>query len=377
MFSTRLVRGLFLVLVGITVASGKPAWAGSQGLNIKQVQVAEGARVDLLLDGKISESQIRTEFINDIIQLSLTDVSVYPAKISSIQGQELTKIFVYQYAPRLVRVRLTVNGRADAYQGKLALKPNGKVLSISLGGQASSDRVAAKASQAQKNAEPAGQATTDAEERALLDRILSADKPAAAQKEPEKQQPSRKIQKSAPKPVDQLVSPWRAIASFAGILVLMAGCLIGLRALANRSGKQGNTALSRLFTRTLGKPAKMIDVVATHYLGPKKSIHVVKVAGRTLVLGVSDGSINLISEFAGDLPADAPIEAAIPGGGDFMAALGEQIAQESGGIVASPASVAVPASGAVSAGPAIPVSSARNTSARDRIRSRLEGMKQL
>jgi hypothetical protein len=129
----------------------------------------------------------------------------------------------------------------------------------------------------------------------------------------------------------------------------------------------------------------MIEVVATHYLGPKKSIQVVRVAGRTLVLGVSDGSINLITEFQGEAPVDAAAAAVIqpqartetaPAAGDFLAALGEELAQESGGKPGMGA-------GAQAAGPALPVmptGSAAPTSrerARDRIRSRLEGMKQL
>jgi hypothetical protein len=134
----------------------------------------------------------------------------------------------------------------------------------------------------------------------------------------------------------------------------------------------------------------MIEVVATHYLGPKKSIHVVRVAGRTLVLGVSDGSINLITEFQGEAPADAAAAAVIqpqvraeaaPAGGDFLAALGEELAQESGGKPGM-------GTGAQAAGPALPVMGTQLTAtasapansrerARDRIRSRLEGMKQL
>lgn len=371
--------------------------ADKSGINIKQVQVGDNSRVDLLLDNKISDAQIRTEYINDIIQLSLSNTSVYPAKISSVSGQDLTKIFVYQYAPGLVRVRLTVKGKAESYQGKLSVKPNGKMLTVSLAGAA--DQVVTKAAQTRKKAE-AAPATTDAEERALLDRILNSDRP--AEKVAEKQQekaPEKIVEKAAAAPfeqpvrkasnskgslgrTDELINPWKALTSFVMVMLLVGACFFGLRKFA--SLKSNNGALGRLITKSLGRPAKMIDVVATHYLGPKKSIHVVKVAGRTLVLGVSDGSINLITEFAGDITesdlgekvAVAALTGAAPSkntaeSSDFLSELGEQLAQESGR-PAAPVSVPMGTGAVAAAAPTVVRSSAR-----DRIRSRLEGMKQL
>jgi flagellar biogenesis protein FliO len=395
MFSTRNFRKIpvtvaFALAIALSMASA-PRWAISgvpSALNIRQVQVADAERVDLLLDGRIQEGQIRTEYINDIIQLSLSDTNVYPAKISSVSGRDITKVFVYQYAPRLVRVRLTVKGRAEDYQGRVSVRPSGKVLSISVGSGVASDQITSKSAQVRKKSEaPAAQAaTTDAEERALLDRILSSEKPApkAEARNSGSARTSRGRTPIVAGPTS-LVSPARAVASFMGILLLMAAAFFGLRRLSAAAGKGQNGALSRLITRTLGKPARMIEVVATHYLGPKKSIHVVRVAGRTLVLGVSDGSINLITEFQGEAPVDAAAAAVIqpqartetaPAAGDFLAALGEELAQESGGKPGMGA-------GAQAAGPALPVmptGSAAPTSrerARDRIRSRLEGMKQL
>ena len=60
------------------------------------------------------------------------------------------------------------------------------------------------------------------------------------------------------------------------------------------------SAVSRIAKKGLGRKGKMIEVVSNHYLGPKKSIAVVRVAGRVLVLGVSNESINLITQLSGD-----------------------------------------------------------------------------
>src|SRR5689334_14258617 len=80
---------------------------------LTKVQVTDRSQVDLLFDDRITPRQIKTEFANDIIQISLNDVSVYPAKISSIPGSDLTKVFAYQYSPKLVRCRFTVKGKAE------------------------------------------------------------------------------------------------------------------------------------------------------------------------------------------------------------------------------------------------------------------------
>lgn len=375
MFSSFRLKKRFLPLLACTaIFQAFGAFAAEKGVvNIRQVQVGAGSRVDLMLDGRITDRQIRTEYLNDIIQLSVSDASVYPAKITSVTGQDITKVFVYQYAPRLVRVRLTVKGRADSYKGKLAIQSGTKSLGITLGGSRA-DQLASNSSQAQKGAEQTP-ATTDAEERALLDKILKSDiKPEAAA--PEASAKAQDVRARGAGPVlgrtEVLVSPWKALGSFLFVLAVLAGAILGLRRLSVLKGKNG--ALGRLITKTLGKPARMIDVVATHYLGPKKSIHVVNVAGRTLVLGVSDGSINLITEFAGDVSANSPVVAELkadpksgPAGdsqSDFLSELGEQIARESGSM----------GTGAVVAGP---VRTQARDQTRERIRSRLEGMKQL
>ena len=70
------------VVLGAALLLAGPAQANLLGL--KQVQVSDGSQVDILFDGKVNKNQLRTEFFNDIIQISLTDTAVYPAKISSI-----------------------------------------------------------------------------------------------------------------------------------------------------------------------------------------------------------------------------------------------------------------------------------------------------
>src|SRR3954466_3355335 len=100
------------VFLGVVLVFGSLTAKNASALTtLKQVQVSGGSQVDLLFDSKIGKTQVRTEFFGDTIQINLSDVSVYPAKISSVSGGSLTKIFAYQYAPKLVRCRLTIKGK--------------------------------------------------------------------------------------------------------------------------------------------------------------------------------------------------------------------------------------------------------------------------
>jgi flagellar biogenesis protein FliO len=58
----------------------------------------------------------------------------------------------------------------------------------------------------------------------------------------------------------------------------------------------------------LGRKDKMIEVLSNHYLGPKKSIAVVRIMGRTLVLGVTNDSINLISQISQPAGSGAAVD---------------------------------------------------------------------
>lgn len=397
-----------LICFGLTLLAGE----AHAITTLKQVQVTDGSRVDVFFDRKIEEKQIQTEFLNDIIQLSLDDVSVYPAKISSVSGSHLTKVFAYQYTPKLVRFRLSVKGKAEDYKNRVSLKANGKILSIRIDGGSGRDSEneaspsqasvidhspAARAAQAQGSDEP----KLASDEKALLDRVMRSQAAPAqpAGKNAPAAKPAAQLQLGGGKP---LPSPMR---SFMWLVVTM-GCFGALAFAVKKWRERGagpmigdakpailGGALGRFARNALKKNGKMIEVVATHYLGPKKSIAVVKVGGRLLVLGVANESINLITQ----LPAEGA------NADDVLSSLGADALDDLG---IGPAAQAPNGSGAMAAGNAIfadllrneqvrapqpayqaqpgypmpaaaVASAAPSSSVRAQIRSRVEGMKRL
>lgn len=293
---------------------------------LKKIQVVDSNQIELLFDSKIQNSQIQIEYSNDIIQISLNDVSVYPAKMNTLSGPDFLKVFAYQYSPRQVRCRFTIKGKAENYRGKVEIKANGKQISV------------------RSNRAEASIPAVSNEERSLLDRVMkagSAETPArvvaAPQKVPAENSLSKKetakegaakehvvndalttgvAQKSARSLSETKLTngkPLPGVGRSLGVLIVICLMFAGA-AYALKRGLRGprleknrklhkflNTMGKSLGIGMLGKKGKVVEVIANHYLGPKKSISVVKIAGKTLVLGVTSENINLIAQLDRDL----------------------------------------------------------------------------
>ena len=383
--------------IGKTEMSVKTAFLlamlGSLGLlpsaqaitTLKKVQVVDSGEIDLIFDSKIQNSQIQIEYLNDIIQISLNDVSVYPAKMNSLAGPDFIKVFAYQYSPKQVRCRFTVKGKAENYQGKVEIKANGKLISIrSLrAGSAGISRLSPEISK---------------EEKSLLDRVISAGSAdtavatAVSTPPPAKQAaPSESLTHHAAKKETvntskltggkPLPGMGRSLGVLSVICLLFAGVayalkkgLRGPRIEKNRKlNKFLNTMGSSLGIGLLGKKGKVVEVIANHYLGPKKSISVVKIAGKTLDLCVTSENINLIAQLDRDLEDEEVDEV-------LLDSLGASSAMKQ-----PPARSAVAKNADPQFSDLFQVETNRpqvkapiqNSGVRDRIRSRMEGMKSL
>lgn len=365
---------LALLTVGLVGSAAQAA------INLKQVHLTNPSQIDLLFDNKVTKNNVKVEFFNDIIQLSLMDVSVYPAKISSINTDNVTKIFAYQYAPKLVRCRLTVKGKAEDYRNRIKLVHSGKIMTIRFE-QITTDQITTRASKSVA-------VEMDSEEKALMEKVVKGTEKPAGQTaqpaaQPAKQAPAEKdIAVSKTKPMAEgkaLISPFKVFGKFSLVVLLF-----GVIALFLKKKQNGVVRAINKFARNgFGKNAKMIEVVSTHYLGPKKSIAVVRVAGRLLVLGITNDSINLISQISGDQfnpealgdLGISDLDSGVSAADSFM---GPAVSAPIGGVMSK-------GSGAIAAGPSMfsDILSTEKSkpsvspNVRAKIRSRLEGLKPL
>ncbi len=328
-------------------------------ITLKQVQALGSNRVELSMDAKVHANQIQTDFFNDTIQLTLKDANIYPAKILNLSNHEAVKVFAYQYAPRVVRIRLTVPKNAESYRATTQVSANARGVSITLGSAAASTKEESKES---------------AEEAAIRDRVMSSQSAPVAQE--------KKIEapaKATAEKRERLTGGSSPVPNMTGtlikmllVLMLLGGALMVIRRMKGGSARVSTKAANGLMGKLskskwlLGlKKDSLIDVVATHYLGPKKSIAVVRISGRMMVLGITDEAINLISELdAGASDADLDADVLLDH------AMGRQAAPK----VAKASNDQSSFSEIVQTVSSKPSS---GNSVRAQIRSRLEGMKQI
>src|SRR5262249_8128256 len=84
-------------------------------------------------------------------------------------------------------------------------------------------------------------------------------------------------------------------------LAILAASLVGTWFFVNRW----------MHKKNLKNPTTSIRVLTQHYIGPKKSLAIVSVAGETILLGVTDHNINMIKSLSlldDDLPKNLPAD---------------------------------------------------------------------
>ena len=100
----------------------------------------------------------------------------------------------------------------------------------------------------------------------------------------------------AHKKTAQADSPWvRMIMMLIVVGGLSFGALIFIRRTKNKNGAKTD--------------APEIKVLTQHYLGPKKSLAIIRVAGESILVGVTDQNISLIKELSlldEDIPTNVP-----------------------------------------------------------------------
>jgi len=226
-------------------------------LGVRDIQIGEGNGARVLLDGVPAKGAIQIDYVRDIVQFSLQNTTIYPAKIlhpDPSADPAFSKIFAYQYAPNLVRLRFTVEGKAESYKGKVGFELNGKELVISF--------------PKEKPAAPGELSET--EEKSLLSRVLGSEERKEEVKvaaEPLKSGKGKSKIGVGTKPVAGATQAKRVGDSW------LSGILPGSR-----------------------KSKAFIEVIANHSIGPKQSITIVRIKDQQFVLGVTSDSVQLITQ---------------------------------------------------------------------------------
>lgn len=386
----------------VSMLAGGNASAGS--VTVREINL-KGNGSEVILDTEVAKKSIEVDYVRDIIQFSISNATIYPAKMLHADKSSFSKLFAYQYSPNLVRIRFTVDNAAEQFKNKIKWSLDGKKLNIQF---------------------PEGVKSAKADdEKSLLDKITGVvdSKPEAKKeskveakaeskleekKEEKKEEPKEEAFKSRSgnltgKGQKQAAlggakagpSPMRSLLALALVLGGLGLLLIYVKRRNSIGGQARKVNGSSWFSNLLPQNRKqkpIMEVVATHVLGPKQSIVVMKIRGQQFVLAVTSENIQLITQLDAeeselDLLDDPKVAASI----GKMFGVNKEPAIEP--VVAAPA-VATDASfnsllknstgaGAIIArnayaagGAATPVPTKTNIaiSARDQIRKRLESL---
>ena len=300
----------------------------ASSMTVRDVALKGSGIVQIQLDGNAPKGALEFDYVRDIVQLSIQNATIYPAKIlhaDSGDAQAFNKVFAYQYAPNLVRVRFSVDGKADAYQGKVKIDQKGKIVTVTF-----------------PSAVVAAKNDSEDREKSLLAKVLgssdvkvekmepqtSASEKAAASKEEQKVEEKKEVKAEveAIAATDGLSKGKARLAgrtggasqaqlggrtdgpsafrSFLAMFLVVGGLgLILVYVKRKKGGAQakrvGDSWLSNVLGGSKGKRA-YIEVMANHSLGPKQSITVVRIKDQQFVLGVTQDNVQLITQLDAD-----------------------------------------------------------------------------
>jgi len=276
--------------------------AQAASVTVREVEL-KGNSTEILLDSNVDKSSVQVDYVRDIVQFSINNATIYPAKMLHADQAAFSKVFAYQYSPSLVRVRFSVDNNAEQFKNKVKWTVEGKKVLIQF-----SAPVVAKTEDNEKSllekitgsVEKAEAKVADKKTEEVKKSEVKAENSVAAESHPLTTSGSKKqVKLAGAKPGPS------AFRSFLAMFLVVGGLgLILLYVKRKNSGgmqakKTGDSWLSNLMSSNR-KQKQMMEVVATHVLGPKQSIVVMKIRGQQFVLAVTAENIQLITQLDAD-----------------------------------------------------------------------------
>lgn len=282
-----------LLTLGLLVAST------SYGANLKKVDsyTKDGAfYAELTFDDAVSSDQASLDYVNETVQVNLSKASLGKSISTKVEDEKVRSIYTYKLDDGTVRARIIYRDgiQANSFQSATSVEAKGNQLIVKV-----MDRAAlpAKVAEVEKiSDEDLAQAAQWLETADKKEQSLAATKEAevkASEVKKESEIPVLATQKNG--------SDDKKSASTSRILLslgLVLGLLFGF-----------SFFLKKFLRRTPLKKNSQIKVLTQHYLGPKKSLAIIRVAGESMLIGVTDQNINLIKPLAlldEEIPQDMP-----------------------------------------------------------------------
>lgn len=261
----------------------------SFGANLKKVNSysKDGAfYAELTFDEAVSSDQVSLDYINETVQVNLSKTSLDKSISTKVSDEKVRSIYTYRLDDGSVRARIIYKDgiQASSFQNATSVEAQDNKVLIRV-----TDRAAlpAKTAEADKiSDEDLAQAAQWLENADKKEQSLAAAKEAevkASEVKKESEIPILAAAKTAEHTQKKESSATRIILSLGLVLGLLFGFSFFLKKYIKRSPHKKNS---------------QIKVLTQHYLGPKKSLAIIRVAGESMLIGVTDQNINLIKPLA-------------------------------------------------------------------------------
>lgn len=341
-----MLKGIFCVLTfSVTfllpqpgLSSTGPSFAKITNVNVKRS--ASGVALDLAFDHPVPSKSLKLGFERNFVQIVLKGAKIDAAKIQQVADSEVQKVFTYPYNNDTSRVRLILKHDNTWAKGKITLWNNGpKSVRIFLKDPIEKNQIGkmeqpsqvtlarSKGEKPNSSPSPAPQLTKapvteqvsgkiSADDKAILKDVMNNTRDIDINNPDSVKAALKTTPLSAVEKINSddkvgsvgiKADPTRHFVRMAIALFLVVGLFLGGALFVKRyAGK-----LKKL---PFGKKERLIQVVATHYLGNKKSISLVKVTGEYMVVGVSNDGISLISKLGAEVNVDRYLDERFWGG---------------------------------------------------------------
>lgn len=295
-FFSKVFLIMFTSIICIWMMSG--ARADTNVLkDIKIIDQANGrTQIKLSFEKELAKEEATDLFRRNFLQLSLKNVSAYPAINKTVDKQGLSKVIAYQYTPSVARVRFVFDEQAEQYKKLVNWEIEGNIIKFNLwennplvGGNLEDQKSENSPIFAKKSKEE----NLSNQEKELLQKVISSNASIKRTNQSIENEPVFSDQNEKSNKTLKAASPTTSIVKMVGSLSVVLGILLLLAFL----GKKYILAKLPSTKNTTG----LIDVISNQVVGPKQSVSLVKVGEKFLLLGVAEGNVSLISDFGKDL----------------------------------------------------------------------------
>lgn len=310
----------FSALFFLWMVSGARA-AAPEITNIQGSDSDSGISVEFQTSTPVNKEDVSMDFQRNFIQVSFKGVSAFPAKTVKLKNSPLEKAFTYQYQPDLARARILLSTQAKKIEKGSFLEVSGDRIKITvprkdgnIAGRAV-DKISTKSSASEKE-------TLDLAEQQARDEILKSSPAMVVAQKTEDAAKTKVESENLPLFTAQTAAAEAKIANrsssskiFASLLLVLG--IIGAASMAFRRFAQGKGL-------PFQRQNKVIEVVSSQSLGPKKAVTLVKILDRHILLGVAGDSINLLLDLGTDVPLEKIMDDS-PAGASFGDALSSNL----------------------------------------------------